>query len=247
MKKILLTVTALFLFVFLWVNSGIVLEKLWIYQLLAGKPGVESTKGIFDKAQTEKAGGGAQSGAIIEKQGLVDITEIDYTFVIDLRYATDNNFTGKKIYPVAKCLLQKQTAQKLINANNELKEMGYRIKIWDAYRPFYVQQILWDAFPDKRFLADPNKGSHHNRGTAVDVTLTDMQGNEVEMPSGFDEFTPRANRGYMWGAKKAVENRELLTRVMEKHGFNKIQNEWWHFSDVDSKNFPLLNIKLEEF
>ena len=112
-----------------------------------------------------------------EIQGLVVLTELDDSFVIDLKYATEDNFAGQVIYTHPICVIHKNTAQKLIVANDEFKEMGYRIKIWDAYRPFSAQQLLWDAASDKQYVGDPKKGSVHNRGAAVDITLVDSKMN----------------------------------------------------------------------
>ncbi|MFZ5989812.1 MAG: D-alanyl-D-alanine dipeptidase [Bacillota bacterium] len=182
-----------------------------------------------------------------EIEGLIELVRIDDSFVLDIKYATEDNFTGKKIYTKSMCLIHKSTAKKLIAANNEFKKLGYRIKIFDAYRPFSAQQVLWDAAEDKSFVANPKKGSIHNRGAAVDVTLVDGEGNELEMPSGYDEFTKRARLDYKDCPKHQIENRELLGRIMVKHGFKRISNEWWHFEDTDAKNYPILDIAFEEF
>src|SRR6185503_14610279 len=125
-----------------------------------------------------------------EVKGFVKVTDLDPSIAIELRYATTNNFTGKKIYPVDVCLLRKETALKLAAANAEFKKDGYRIKIWDAYRPPYVQQIFWGILPDERYVANPFRGgSKHNRGGAVDVTLIDSEGKELEMLTGFGDFS----------------------------------------------------------
>lgn len=184
---------------------------------------------------------------LVEIEGLVELKQLDNSFIIDLRYATDNNFTGKKIYSQAVCLINKKTAEKLIAANNEFREMGYKIKIFDAYRPFSAQRILWEAAEDKSFVANPNKGSVHNRGAAVDITLVDMDGNEVDMPSGYDEFTNRARIDYMDCTQLQKKNRELLASIMVKHGFKRISNEWWHFDDTNAKSYPILDVSFEEF
>lgn len=180
-------------------------------------------------------------------KGLVAVVDVDESFVIDLHYAKDINFTGKKIYPSETCLLQKDTLTKLINANNEFKQYGYRIKIWDAYRPSDVQTQLWKVVSDSRFIANPNyHGSRHNRGAAVDVTLVDSQGNELEMPTGFDNFTTAAYRNSTAMSATAKKNMDLLTSVMVKHGFRTIETEWWHFDDSNADSYPLLNIQFED-
>ncbi len=183
----------------------------------------------------------------VEINGLIELTELDDSFVIDLRYATANNFTGKKIYTQPRCILHKDTALKLISANNHFKSLGCRIKILDAYRPYSAQRILWNAASDKSFVADPTKGSNHNRGAAVDITLVDKDGKELEMPSAFDEFTRRASIKYTDCPKEQIENRELMGRIMVQHGFSRINSEWWHFNDINAKEYPVQDIPFEKF
>lgn len=178
---------------------------------------------------------------------LVDISTLSKEFVIELKYATEDNFTGRKIYPIALCALQASTARKLIAANKELLEKGLRLKIWDAYRPLSVQKIMWDIMPADDFVADPSRGgSIHNGGYAVDVTLVDIEGKELEMPTGFDDFTARASRSSCSMSPMAAANLAVLTKVMKKHGFRSINSEWWHYYDEDLKERIPLDISLEE-
>lgn len=182
-----------------------------------------------------------------EVTGLVNIQDIDDTFVLDLRYATDNNFVGKKVYSVAICLLQEDTAVKLKNANSLAKKDGYRIKIWDGYRPLDAQKAFWEITPDPRYVSDPNKGTDHNRGTAVDITLVDESGKELEMPTGFDEFAERAWRSYQGNTPEAQKNMEYLTNIMVESGFKPISTEWWHYKDTNEKSYPYQNVQLDYF
>jgi zinc D-Ala-D-Ala dipeptidase len=183
-----------------------------------------------------------------EISGLVKIEDIDSSIVVDLRYAGENNFTGKKIYPVNVCVLRRETALKLAKANEEFKKRGFRIKIWDAYRPPYVQQIFWDLVRDSRFVANPKKGgSKHNIGTAVDITLVDSNGVELPMPTEFDDFSTNAYRDNPKVSKEERKNVDLLTDVMKKSGFIPISTEWWHFNDSDSSKYKMVDIKLEKF
>lgn len=185
---------------------------------------------------------------IQQVNGLVQVEDIDPMIAIELKYATSDNFTKQKVYPLNICVLQKQTAEKLAKANEELMEYGYRIKIWDAYRPLAVQRIFWELVPDSKFVANPNKGgSKHNRGTAVDVTLIDMEGNELEMPSGFDDFSGKGARNSTDMTEPARENMQLLTDVMVRNGFTTIASEWWHYNDSDSDKFEAIDVNLEEF
>lgn len=191
---------------------------------------------------------GEEQKPILQINGLVRVEDIDPNIAIDLRYATTDNFTKQKIYPLNVCVLQKQTAEKLAKANAELMQMGYRIKIWDAYRPLAVQRIFWEIVPDSKFVANPDKGgSKHNRGTAVDVTLIDMEGNELEMPSGFDDFSGKGARNSKDMSELARKNMQLLTDVMVRNGFTTIASEWWHYNDSDSDKFDVIDVNLEEF
>ena len=145
-------------------------------------------------------------------------------------------------------VLRKETAGKLAAANKEFQEKGYRIKVWDGYRPPYVQKIFWEIMPDDRYVANPYKGgSRHNRGGAVDVTLIDQNDKELEMPSAYDDFSSKAWRNNFAASAQARKNTEYLTKIMMKHGFTTIAHEWWHFDDADYKNFPLVDVKLERF
>ena len=182
-----------------------------------------------------------------ENSDLVRVEEIDDSIILDLRYGTKNNFTGKPIYPANVALLRRGTADKLAAANSELKKLGYRLKLWDAYRPFYLQQILWEAAGDKRhFFADPRYGSIHNRGAAVDVTLTDAMGREVEMPTDFDDFSGQGHRLASM-SPGARANLDILTDVLTRHGFQYLEFEWWHFEDIQWWQYPILDLPLELF
>lgn len=176
----------------------------------------------------------------------VNLADASDSIIIELRYATRDNFTGEVLYPVSVCLLRAETAQKLIEAQNRFEELGYRIKVWDAYRPLSAQWILFEAAEDKKFIADPVSGSRHNRGGAVDITLTDIDGNELEMPSGFDEFA-KSCRDDPDMSEEAKEHMDLLTSVMAECGFIPIRCEWWHFDDSDWRTYPIMDIHLESF
>jgi D-alanyl-D-alanine dipeptidase len=180
-------------------------------------------------------------------QGLVDLEKLDNSFIIDIRYASTDNFMGKKLYPVNKCVLKLETAKKLINANNYAKSLGYKLKVLDAYRPLSVQRLMWDTLPDDNFVAPPARGSKHNRGCAVDVTLVDFNGKELEMPSLFDDFTTKAWITFNAAPDYQIKNRELLGSIMVKNGFGRIETEWWHFHDTNFKLYTLLDISLELF
>lgn len=184
----------------------------------------------------------------IEIDGFVLISDIDSDILIDLRYTTTNNFTGKVVYPVNAAVLRKETALKLAKANTTLKSMGYKLKVWDAYRPLSVQQIFWDLVHDSKYVANPaTGGSIHNRGCAVDVTLVDMNNNDIIMPSDFDDFTIKASRNNLSVSSEAKTNMNLLTNAMIESGFSTINSEWWHYNDIDYNNYNVTDMDLNLF
>lgn len=190
-----------------------------------------------------------QESANFRKPDLVELTTLDPTIKLDIRYATTNNFLQTPVYTQARAFLQRPAAEALVRANRELKPYGYGLIIHDGYRPWYVTRIFWDATPaDKRiFVANPAKGSVHNRGCAVDLSLYDLKtSEEVKMPSGYDEMTKRAYADYPGGTAGERARRALLRRVMEKHGFTVNPTEWWHFDYKDWKLYPILNVKFED-
>ena len=153
----------------------------------------------------------------------------------ELRYATVNNFTGRQIYDFYEAYLRWGTVKKLIAVSEELARQGLFLKIWDGFRPVSAQFALWEACPDPTYVANPQKGySSHSRGNTVDLTLVDETGQELEMPTGFDDFSLLANRDYSDCTETAAANAMLLEEIMTKHGFSPYYGEWWHFSDTQS-------------
>lgn len=154
---------------------------------------------------------------------------------LDLKYASEENFTGQKIYEFEDVFLRYGTVKKLIKVHSELESMGMGLKIWDGFRPVSAQFALWQVCPDPTYVANPETGhSSHSRGNTVDITLIDENGNELTMPTGFDDFSSLADRDYSDCGETAAENALLLQNVMEKHGFRGYYGEWWHFSDIDT-------------
>jgi zinc D-Ala-D-Ala dipeptidase len=200
------------------------------------------------RANALKAQPPLDEGAFRKPQ-LVELIQLDPTIKLDIRYATTNNFLGTPVYTQARAFLQLPAAEALLRAHRELKTRGYGLIIHDGYRPWYVTKIFWDATPDdkKIFVADPAKGSIHNRGCAVDLSLYDLKtGEEVEMPSGYDEMTDRAYADYPGGTAEERALRALLRQAMEKQGFTVNPTEWWHFDYKDWKDYPILNVKFED-
>ncbi len=175
-----------------------------------------------------------------DKEPLVDAAKLIPNLVVDLRYASDDNFLKQRVYPAeARCLLLDSAAQRLAAVAKALEKKHYRLKVWDCYRPLSVQFQMWKAFPRRGYVADPNKGgSHHNRGAAVDLTLVAPDGKEVEMPTGYDSFTQAAHHWYTGGTPASLEHRALLREVMEAGGFNRNPMEWWHYDLPESITFP---------
>src|SRR5262245_56019911 len=167
---------------------------------------------------------------------LVELVKLDPTIKLDIRYATTNNFTGKQVYKEARAFLQRPAALALVAAHRELAREGYGLLIHDGYRPWAITKVFWDVTPPNlhEFVADPKTGSKHNRGCAVDLTMYELKtGKAVEMPSGYDEMTPRAYPDYNGGSADARARRDLLRKVMERHDFTVEPNEWWHFNYKD--------------
>ena len=155
--------------------------------------------------------------------------------IVDLRYSTENNFIKQKIYDFTDVWLRYGTVKKLMLVQEELKQHGCVLKIWDGFRPTSAQFKLWDVYPDPNFVANPNNGySSHSRGNTVDVTLVHPDGREMIMPTGFDDFSKLADRDYSDCSKEAAENALLLEQLMIKHGFVPYSGEWWHFTDTQS-------------
>lgn len=178
---------------------------------------------------------------------LVDLEKFIPGIVLDIRYATTNNFTGQQLYPFSKCHLRRGPAEKLRAAQAEFATMGYGLKIFDGYRPLSVQWKMWEVYPQPGYVADPRKGSRHNRGAAVDVTLIRLDnGAELIMPTPYDDFTERAHRNFNGLPAEVIHNRDLLERVLTKHGFVGLPTEWWHFDDRDWRQYPLLDVEVSD-
>jgi D-alanyl-D-alanine dipeptidase len=183
------------------------------------------------------------------KPDLVDVKSLDDGIRLDIRYATANNFMGVALYTSAKAFLQRPAAKALLQAQKELVREGFGIIIFDAYRPWYVTKMFWEATPEgqRRFVADPAKGSRHNRGCAVDVTLYDLKTlKPVAMCSGYDEFSERAHPDYEGGTAEQRRHRKTLRLAMERAGFSVYEYEWWHFDYKDWQKYPILNQTFEE-
>src|SRR5262245_5684520 len=180
---------------------------------------------------------------------LVELISLDSTLRLDIRYATSNNLVGRPVYEEARAFLQRPAAEALVRAHQSLKKQGYGLLIFDGYRPLSVTKIFWDVTPPEKrqFVANPAQGSKHNHGCAVDLSLYDLRtGQEVAMPSAYDEMTERSHPTYKGGTVEQRRARDLLRKVMEEQGFTVYPIEWWHFDYKDWQKYPILNISFRE-
>jgi zinc D-Ala-D-Ala dipeptidase len=173
----------------------------------------------------------------------VNLKDYSSDFVMDMRYATKNNFLIAKVYDCAECFLRYKTVKKLIEANEKFMKLGYRIKLFDCYRPLDIQKKMWEIVSNPIYVADPKKGSIHNRGAAVDITLVDENGIELDMGTGFDHFGKEAAHTYQDLPEQVLKNRLLLKSVMESSSFKTFQSEWWHYDLITEIKDGVSNFK----
>ena len=181
---------------------------------------------------------------------LVELVKLDPSIRLDMRYATTNNFTGRVLYSEARAFLTAAAAQAVVRASTAAKADGFGLNIYDAYRPWRVTKQLWDATPagpKKNYVANPKRGSKHNRGCAVDLTLYDLKtGALVEMPTEFDDFSEKAHRDYAGASPTATRNRTRLQTYLESQGFIGLSNEWWHFDFTGWENYPVMDVPFNQ-
>ncbi|WP_230841758.1 M15 family metallopeptidase [Gloeobacter morelensis] len=181
----------------------------------------------------------------VSAEAMVDLGAVAPGVRRDMRYATVDNFLKKAVYPEARCLLRPPVAERLARVQNRLAGAGFGLQVWDCYRPLTVQKQMWALVPDERYVADPAKGSRHNRGAAVDLTLVDSQGQEQEMPTAFDDFSPRAGRDAQahW-SEKARRNYAVLHKAMVAEGFLPLPSEWWHYDAPGWERYAVVDVPL---
>ena len=177
-----------------------------------------------------------------QQSDFVRLKDLSPDFVYELKYATPDNFLKQAVYDCGECYLRKSTAEALVKANEAFKPLGYRIKLFDCYRPLSVQKKMWKILPGTHYVANPAKGSKHNRGAAVDLTLVDAQGKELNMGTPFDFFGKEAHHTYTQHSKEVLENRKLLKETLDKYNFKSIYSEWWHY-----EYRPEMQSKVENF
>ncbi|MDQ5930569.1 MAG: zinc D-Ala-D-Ala dipeptidase [Bacteroidota bacterium] len=177
----------------------------------------------------------AQNEAYTAEVSVADTTFVNLKnysndFIYDMKYATQDNFLKAKVYDCAECFLRLKTIKALIEANKDFMKKGYKIKLYDCYRPLSIQKKMWEIVSNPEYVADPKKGSIHNRGGAVDISIVDAKGKEVDMGTPFDFFGIQASHNYTKLSKKVIANRKFLKNIMVKNGFNSFDSEWWHYN-----------------
>ena len=180
---------------------------------------------------------------IVSDTTFVNLKDYSQDFVYDMKYATSDNFLKAKVYDCAECFLRLKTIKALISANADFIKMGYKIKIFDCYRPLDIQKRMWKIVPNPSYVADPSKGSIHNRGGAVDITLVDANGKALDMGTSFDFFGIEASHNYQNLSQEIKNNRELLKTTMIQNGFNPLDSEWWHYNLKTATNDKVSNAK----
>lgn len=180
---------------------------------------------------------------------LIELIKLEPTIKLDIRYATDDNFVGRKVYPEARAFLQKPAAKAVVRVHKKLKKQGLGLVIFDGYRPWAITKLFWEVTPEdkRKFVANPEKGSKHNRGCAVDLSIFDLKtGALLPMPSAYDEFTERASPNYNGATEEETRNRELLRKLMEEVGFTVNPNEWWHFDYKNWEDYAIYDISFTQ-
>ncbi len=176
---------------------------------------------------------------------LIDIKDVLPNVRLEVRYATENNFTKTKLYPEGRCILRREVAEALALVQRDLKGDGFELVIYDCYRPLSVQKKMWALVPNEDYVADPAKGSRHNRGAAVDVALFDKYGKRVEMPTDYDEFSEKAHHSYIDLSANVLINRQKLRTMMERHNFAALPSEWWHYDFLGWQKYKVLDLPFD--
>ncbi|HEY6143911.1 MAG TPA: M15 family metallopeptidase [Flavobacterium sp.] len=198
---------------------------------------------VSGKSQTGISNTVSESQPIVNDTTFVNLKDYSQDFVYDMKYATSDNFLKAKVYDCAECFLRFKTVKAIIKANAAFMKKGYKIKFFDCYRPIDIQRKMWTIVSNPSYVADPAKGSIHNRGAAVDITLVDMNGVELDMGTAFDFFGIEASHEYDNLSDEIKANRKLLRKVMKRNGFNTFDSEWWHYNLKSGLKDKISNVK----
>ncbi len=224
---------------------------IWTVIFFAIVPSVAAQDSTFNKYGLWVIGNVAayqKSTAGKPELALVDLKKLIPGIAFDLKYAGTNNFTHRQLYPaLTTTYLRRNAAVALAAVQKELNKKGLCLKVFDAYRPYAATELMWELVKDERYAADPKKGSGHNRGVAIDLTIIDLKTKaELNMGTGFDNFTDTAHHDFKNLSPQILQNRLLLRKLMEANGFKVLETEWWHYTLPDAKQYPLLNISFDE-
>jgi len=195
------------------------------------------------KSQNRDSSMKQQNSIVVNDTTFVNLKDYSSDFVYDMKYATDDNFLKAKVYDCAECFLRLKTVVALVEANKEFVKKGYRIKLFDCYRPLDIQKRMWKIVSNPQYVADPAKGSIHNRGGAVDITLVNSDGKELDMGTPFDFFGVEASHGYTKLSEEVKNNRILLKSIMTANNFNSFDSEWWHYNLKSGLKDNVSNVK----
>lgn len=195
------------------------------------------------KSQTNVSAAQKKNSLIISDTTFVNLIEYSQEFVYDMKYATEDNFLKAKVYDCAECFLRLKTITALVEANKKFMKKGYKIKIFDCYRPLDIQKKMWKIVSNPQYVANPAKGSIHNRGGAVDITLVDNNGKELDLGTSFDFFGIQASHNYPDVSEEVKQNRIVLKKIMISSGFNSFDSEWWHYNLKSGLNDKVSNAK----
>jgi D-alanyl-D-alanine dipeptidase len=196
-----------------------------------------------EEIKNEKLIIGKHRNQEINDTTFVNLKAYSNDFVYDLKYASNDNFLKSKVYDCAECYLRLKTVEALISANKKFMKLGYKIKLFDCYRPLDIQKKMWKIVSNPDYVANPIKGSIHNRGGAVDLTLVDEFGNQLDMGTGFDFFGQEAGHNYKNLPENVLENRKLLKKILTKNGFKIFESEWWHYNLKMATKYKIANFK----
>ncbi|MFN8273606.1 MAG: M15 family metallopeptidase [Flavobacteriaceae bacterium] len=183
------------------------------------------------------------SALVVDDSTFVNLYDYSHDFIYKMKYASEDNFLKTKVYNCEACYLRYKTVKALLKAQEKFMKKGYRIVLFDCYRPLDIQKKMWQIVPNPSYVADPKKGSIHNRGGAVDISLADINGNELDMGTGFDHFGPEAAQDYENLPESVLENRKLLRNTMIRAGFRIFESEWWHYNLKNARREPISNFQ----
>ena len=215
------------------IHPSLKFRFLSLFSMILFVPAVKAQNEVYSKLQQQE----------IADTTFVNLKDYSKDFVYDMKYATEDNFLKAKVYDCAECLLRYKTVQALIAANKEFMKNGCKIKIYDCYRPLSIQKKMWEIVSNPEYVADPKKGSIHNRGGAVDISLVNADGIELEMGTKFDFFGIQASHNYKKLPVPVIANRKYLKSIMIKNGFNSFDSEWWHYNLKTGLKDPVANQK----